>query len=147
MGETFRHVFLDDNARRYTAAGITQRDIEDHILAFQDLLGTVVLEEVAFRGVLFGAWARLGSPARAAVGSSLIFGLWHIRPAIELLDVNAIGESALTRIPLVMAAVVLTAAAGVFFCVLRLRSRSLLAPALAHAAINSLATVAAFAAR
>jgi membrane protease YdiL (CAAX protease family) len=121
------------------------------LLAYRTLiripLGTVVLEELAFRGVLFGAWARVSGAIQAAIGSSVVFGLWHIRPVIELLDVNALAESAVIRIPLVVAAVAITAAGGVLLCALRIRSRSLLAPAFAHAATNSLATVAAFAVR
>ena len=103
-----------------------------------------MLEELAFRGVIFGAWARLSGAVHAAIGSSVVFGLWHIRPAIELLDVNDLAGSVGPRIAAVTAAVILTAGAGLFFCFLRIRSRSLLAPVLAHATINSLATVAAF---
>ncbi len=118
------------------------------LLAYRTLiripLGTVVLEEVAFRGVLFGAWARLEGPRRAAIGSSVVFGIWHIRPALDLLRTNDFAQSTPAQIPAVALAVVLTAGAGVLFCVLRIRSGSLVAPALAHAAINSLATVAAF---
>ncbi len=110
-------------------------------------LGTVVLEEVAFRGVLFGAWARWRGTMAAAVGSSVVFGLWHIRPALELLAENDLAEALVARVPTVAAAVALTTAAGLVFCFLRIRSRSLLAPFVAHAAINSLATLAAFAVR
>jgi len=42
------------------------------------------------------------------------------------------------------AAVLLTAVAGYVFCLLRIHSRSLLAPFIAHSAINSFALVAAF---
>ena len=121
------------------------------LLAYRALLriplGTVVLEELAFRGVIFGAWARLSGAVHAAIGSSVVFGLWHIRPAIELLDVNDLAGSVGPRIAAVTAAVILTAGAGLFFCFLRIRNRSLLAPVLAHATINSLATVAAFVVR
>ena len=107
-------------------------------------LGTALLEELAFRGVLLSAWARLTSPLRAAAGSSLIFGLWHIRPTIDLLDVNSVVNGGPGRFGLVVAAVALTAAAGYLFCLLRLHTGSLLAPFVAHAAINSFAILAAY---
>jgi membrane protease YdiL (CAAX protease family) len=119
------------------------------LLAYRTLLripfGTVLLEELAFRGVLFAAWTRVHGVVRAAVGSSIVFGVWHVRPAIELLDTNGLAGGSAGRIGAVVAAVVFTAGAGVLFCWLRVRSQSLVAPLVAHAAINSLATVAAFA--
>ena len=123
-------------------------DIGLAVLAYRTLvripLGTVILEEVAFRGVLLGAWARWQGTAAAVVGSSVVFGFWHVRPAIELLNENDLAGSLVLRVPAVGALVAFTAGAGVLFCLLRLRSRSLAAPLLAHAAINSLATLAAF---
>lgn len=104
-----------------------------------------MLEEFAFRGVLFGAWARLEGPRRAAIGSSIVFGLWHIRPALDLLRTNDLAQSIPAQITAAALAVILAAGAGALFCVLRIRSDSLIAPALAHTGINSLATLAAFA--
>ncbi len=118
------------------------------LLAYRALvripLGTVLLEEVAFRGVLLGAWLRL-SPVRTAVlGSSMVFGLWHVRPALDLLAENDLAAGGPERALAVVAAIAATTTAGVVFCWLRLKSGSLLAPYLAHVAVNSLATVAAF---
>lgn len=109
-------------------------------------LGTALLEEVAFRGVLFGAWQRWAGTRAAIVGSSVVFGLWHVRPAWDLLDENGVSQPVAVELLLVATAVMLTAAAGGFFCWLRTRSRSLVAPFVAHAMINSVATLAAFAA-
>lgn len=118
------------------------------LLAYRALiripLGTALFEEFAFRGVLFGAWAKIAGPLRAAAGSSLVFGVWHVRPAIELLDANGLAVSTAARVSVVAAAVVATAIAGYLFCLLRIRSGSLLAPFIAHTVINSLAIVAAF---
>jgi membrane protease YdiL (CAAX protease family) len=118
------------------------------LLAYRTLLriplGTALFEEFAFRGVLFGAWVKIARPARAAAGSSFVFGVWHVRPTIELLDANGLAIPAATRVLVVAAAVVATAIAGYLFCLLRIRSGSLLAPFIAHTAINSLAMVAAF---
>lgn len=106
-------------------------------------LGTAVLEEFAFRGVLFGAWRSVFGVRAAVVGSSAVFGLWHIRPAIDLVNANSLSSTVPAQAGVVVASVVLTAVAGVFFCLLRIRSHSLLAPLLAHAATNSFALVAA----
>jgi uncharacterized protein len=105
-------------------------------------LGTVLLEEVAFRGALFGALARGCSRTRAAVASSAVFGLWHVRPTLGLLEANDIADQLLARAGVVTAAIVATAAGGLFFCVLRMRSDSTVAPIVAHTAMNSLGVVA-----
>ena len=123
-------------------------DIGLGLLAYRFLIripfGTVLLEEVAFRGALLGAWLRLAGPVTASVGSSVVFGLWHIRPALELLEANGLAESTTGEVLGVGLAVAFTAAAGGFFCWLRINSHSLLAPIVAHAGINSFALVAAF---
>ncbi len=106
-------------------------------------LGTALLEEFAFRGVLLGAWRRVAGLRHAVVGSSIAFGLWHIRPAIELVQANGSETGGLAQAGVVTISVIGTAIAGLFFAGLRLRSKSLLAPFIAHAAINSSALIAA----
>ena len=124
------------------------QDMSLGLLAYRALvripLGTALLEEFAFRGVLFAAWRRIARPIWAAVGSSLVFGLWHIRPSIELLDTNGLAMASAGRIGAVAGAVAATTLAGLVFCWLRVRSHSLLAPYLAHAAANSFALVGAY---
>ena len=105
-------------------------------------LGTVLWEEVAFRGVLLAALTRL-MPLRTAVGlAAVVFGLWHIRPTLDGLAANDLAEGGgrVLAVTLVCAG---TALAGLLFAWLRLRSGSLLAPVLLHLATNSLGTVAA----
>lgn len=89
-------------------------------------IGTVLVEEVAFRGVLLGLARRLLSPARAAALVAGLFGLWHVVPAWRA-DGAAVAAGTF----------VATTAAGVGFGWLRTRSDSLLAPVLAHVATNS----------
>ena len=89
-------------------------------------IGTVLVEEVAFRGVLLGLALRLTSPVRAALLTAVTFGLWHVLPAWRA-DGAAVAAGAL----------VATTAAGLVFGWLRTRSGSLLAPILAHLATNS----------
>lgn len=131
------HPLLDDaRVRRLDPGGVAY-----HALV-RIPLGTVVLEEVAFRGALFAAFARGSDRLRAAALSSVVFGLWHVRPTLDALDANDVVGDPLARAGAVAAAVVATTAAGMFFCLLRARSGSTLAPIVAHIATNSLATIA-----
>jgi membrane protease YdiL (CAAX protease family) len=106
-------------------------------------LGTVLLEEVGFRGVLWGLLARRLGTGRATALSSAAFGAWHVLPSLGLTRGNAaaaaaFGTGATGRAVAVLAAVAGTAVAGAVFCELRRRSGSLLAPAGLHCATNSL---------
>jgi membrane protease YdiL (CAAX protease family) len=109
-------------------------------------LGTVLWEEVAFRGVLLAALTRL-MPVRAATAmSAAVFGIWHVRPTISALAANDLAGGPVLRAGAVLLGCLFTGAAGVLFAWLRLRSGSLLAPALLHLATNTLGTLAAAAA-
>ena len=104
--------------------------------------GTVVLEETLFRGVLLGLGSRRWSQATAVNVSCLAFGLWHVLPARHVTSFNPVfadlAGGHLGRVYGVVVAVAGTAVAGLVLCWLRLRSRSLLAPALVHATVNGL---------
>jgi uncharacterized protein len=127
------HPLLDDaRVRRLGPGGVAY-----HALV-RVPFGTVLLEEVAFRGALFGALARGSSRVRAAALSSAVFGLWHIRPTLGLLDANDVAGEPLARAGAVVAAIVTTAVGGMFFCALRTVSGSTVAPIVAHTAMNSL---------
>ncbi|MCA2211590.1 CPBP family intramembrane glutamic endopeptidase [Jidongwangia harbinensis] len=106
-------------------------------------LGTVLFEEVAFRGVLWGLVCAGGGRTRATLLSSGVFGLWHVLPSLRLNRVNPavtglVGPGPAGQILTVAGAVVFTAAAGVLLCELRRRSGSLLAPIGLHWAVNGL---------
>jgi membrane protease YdiL (CAAX protease family) len=110
-------------------------------------VGTVLLEEVAFRGVLWGLLRRLGGTFLATAVSSALFGLWHILPSLGLATDNeaignAVGQGRSAQVITVAGTVLFTAASGVVFCELRRRSGSLLAPAALHWAVNGLAVLA-----
>ncbi|MEU6708473.1 CPBP family intramembrane glutamic endopeptidase [Streptomyces wuyuanensis] len=103
--------------------------------------GTVLLEEVGFRGVLWAVIRRRWGTGWATAGSSVLFGLWHIVPSRGLARSNAAVEAVFgtggTAVALsVGAAVVGTAIAGVLFCELRRRSGSLIPPVALHCALN-----------
>lgn len=110
---------------------------------------TAVPEEFAFRGVLLGSATTLWGPRRATWVTALLFGLWHIQPTLRTMsDNHAVGGASTQvagRVALVAGAVLVTFVAGLAFAWLRLRSRSLVAPVLAHVATNGFALVAAWA--
>jgi membrane protease YdiL (CAAX protease family) len=111
--------------------------------------GTVLLEEVAFRSVLWALVRRRLGPACATGVSSALFGLWHVLPSTGITRANAaaadaFGAGGAGQVAAVLAAVVGTAVAGVLLCELRRRSGSLLAPAGLHTATNSLGYLAAW---
>lgn len=106
-------------------------------------LGTVLFEEVAFRGVLWGLLSRDYGAVAATVVSACIFGLWHVLPAIDLARTNVSVRGHTTagrrRVAVtVLATVVFTTLAGIVFAELRRRSGSLIAPLALHWATNGL---------
>jgi membrane protease YdiL (CAAX protease family) len=107
------------------------------------LLLTAIPEEFAFRGVLLGSALRMWGPWRASVVTSALFGLWHIAPTLGTMSDNhefrGAAASVAGQVLLVLGAIAVTFAAGLVFCWLRLKSRSLIAPVMAHAATNGLA--------
>lgn len=111
-------------------------------LAYQTLirvpLGTALLEEIAFRGVLFAAWRPEGE-AVAYVVSSAVFGLWHVSPAATMVRVNRPRAGLVLPIA---GTVAVTALAGAGLTWLRVETGSLVAPFALHATLNSLATLA-----
>jgi uncharacterized protein len=135
-----RGVFLD---RRVEQTGVAT-------LAYQTLLripvGTVLLEEVAFRGVLYGLLTHCWGVVWATAASSAMFGLWHVLPARDLVRLNrAAGQWFATRAVLVVpVAVLATAVAGVVLCELRRRTGSLLPAFSVHWAVNALGYLTAF---
>jgi membrane protease YdiL (CAAX protease family) len=113
------------------------------------LSGTVLFEELLFRGVLFQAWAFGRPDTFAIVGSSIVFGLWHIGPALRdeerrrprtgLAPGDESGKRDLVRdrrTSTVIRTVIAMVAAGVGFSLLRIWSGGLWAPALVHFTAN-----------
>jgi membrane protease YdiL (CAAX protease family) len=110
-------------------------------------VGTVLLEEVAFRGVLWGLLRRIGGTVVATTVSSALFGLWHILPSLGLATDNeaigsAVGQGRSAQVIAVLGTVVFTGLSGVVFCELRRRSGSILASAGLHWAVNGLSVLA-----
>jgi membrane protease YdiL (CAAX protease family) len=90
-------------------------------------IATVLLEELAFRGTMLPLLRRVTTPPLAWASGAVLFGLWHLPPIWGSSIGNLLGTFAVT------------AAAGLAFTWLRVRSQSLVAPMLAHWATNGLA--------
>jgi len=109
--------------------------------------GTVLMEEIAFRGALPAMLRRRttnlrNGPLAADLISAGMFGLWHVLPSLDLTEANPTVSGMLPG-PVgatlsVLAAVAGTAVAGMVLSWLRNRSGSLLAPAMLHCSINSI---------
>lgn len=114
---------------------MAQRDLPArpvHWLAVEIPLGTVWSEEAAFRGALAALAAAGFGPTGGRLVQSATFGLSHLPDALET------GE------PL-WGTVAVTGLAGWAFALLAERSGSILAPVLAHLAINEAGALAALA--
>ena len=102
--------------------------------------GTVLVEEVAFRGVLLALVGGLVGTGWAVAVSSALFGLWHVVPVRATLRTNDVAPG-----PVVVGGVVVALAlVGAGLCWLRLVTGGLAAPALVHASASAGATVVAF---
>ena len=102
--------------------------------------GTVLLEELAFRSVLWGVLSRHLRQWQVLVTTSVLFGFWHVLPSLNVGSSNkGVGEAVGTGGVLVTGgAVLLTALGGLVFGELRRRSGSVVASAAAHWAFNAL---------
>ena len=109
-------------------------------------LGTVLPEELAFRGLLLALLGRRYGLLAGVLLSSGLFGLWHVVPSLGGGTANAtmasvVGADAAGAVVRVSVTVVFTSLAGVVLCWLRLRSNSLVAPMLAHWTVNGLGVI------
>ena len=134
---TTRRLFADRRMDEVGLAGTAYR------AGVRIPLGTAVVEEVAFRGVLLALLAERMPTGWAVAASCLLFGLWHLVPTVGVLDVNRVAGRG-RRVTVLAAAVVVMAGAGALLCQLRLATGSVLGPAFAHASLTATATVAAY---
>jgi membrane protease YdiL (CAAX protease family) len=102
-------------------------------------IGTALSEEIIFRGALFGAISRNRNPTATAAVTAVLFGLWHVLPALGSVRGNA-GRSGWPRAhgpAWIALSVGLTSIAGLALAFLRHASGSVVSPWLAHSAANS----------
>ena len=123
--------------------------LEGRAVAYQAAVripvGTVLWEEIAFRGVLQAALRRVMANGAAVTVTSVVFGIWHIRPTAGALRANGLAGDRSRARAAVLAGVAATTAAGAFLSWLRERSGRVAAPALLHLAANSGGLIAAWA--
>jgi membrane protease YdiL (CAAX protease family) len=109
-------------------------------------LGTVLWEEVGFRGVLWAQLRRRWSTRVATLVSSLLFGVWHALPALRFADSNqaagTVADAQTATVGTVVVTIIATAIGGVVLCEARRRSDSLLAPIGLHWAVNGVGVIA-----
>jgi membrane protease YdiL (CAAX protease family) len=135
-----RAAFLDSRYRLPTGLSL--------LTAFVIIpIGTVLVEEIAFRGVILGLIRRhRGTMRGAAAFSSALFGLWHVLPSLTMAKANpavaaVVGPGSTGQIVTVLLTVAFTGGAGLLFCEMRRRSGSLLSCAGLHWATNGLGVV------
>ncbi len=107
---------------------------------FRIPLTTALFEEFLFRGFLLAVFLTYHQTSIAVALCSLVFGLWHIFPAINGMNVNSYRRSSKNlknQAAFVAATVMATAFAGVVFCHLRIISNTIIAPWLLHWTINA----------
>lgn len=120
-----------------------------YVVFVQIPLGTVVLEEIAFRGVLpalMGAAPAIRWRWFPVLGASFLFGLWHILPSMGIGQANAaVGETIGTNPWVTTTAAVLSmTVAGVLMCVMARLGKGIKTTMLLHWATNSLGFFAAW---
>jgi membrane protease YdiL (CAAX protease family) len=132
-------LFSDQRAQAATGTQIAAKALLD--VPF----GTVLLEEMAFRGVVFGLFYEGWGTTWAIVWSSVLFGLWHVLPSLSMHESHdMLPNGARGRVLAIIGTVVATSFAGVVFALLRVVSGSVIAPACLHWAINSFGSLAAW---
>jgi uncharacterized protein len=127
------HLFADERITEVSGAETARKALLD--IPF----GTVLIEEFAFRGVMLALVASVTSMPWAVAVTSVLFGLWHISPALEMHDSHnaTTGNSWIT----VVGTVFFTGLSGVGFALLRLFTGSLFPPAALHWAANGTGVV------
>lgn len=131
-----RHYFLGENLAQ--ASG--------KLMAFEAAiripLGTALVEEILFRGILLGLLLLHHSTIVALIIAAVIFGLWHIFPTINQIEDNdsvakALQDKKQRKYGSIIGVVAVTTIAGLLFGWLRIIAGGILAPWLVHWSINA----------
>ena len=125
-----RHVLADKRV-----AGLDGRAVA-YQAAVRIPVGTVLWEEIAFRGVLQAAFRKVMHRNAAMAVTSGVFGIWHVRPTLQALRANGLVDDRTHAFAGVCAGVAATTAGGVLLSWLRERSGGLGAPMALHLVTN-----------
>ncbi len=98
----------------------------------------VLLEELAFRGILLGYLLKNFSKYWALLISSAAFGLWHIPSSLHVGIDSFLFINHPPQIAISLVIVLVTSAAGYVFSILRLKTGSLFTSVIAHWSLNAL---------
>jgi membrane protease YdiL (CAAX protease family) len=136
-----KHIFLGES---FANARVRSVFFE---AGFRIPLGTALVEEILFRGVLLGVLLQSYSPLTSSIIAAAVFGLWHIAPSINSIESNTAVQERMRTKSLrakgsVAGIVFVTFTAGMFFNWLRIISGTILTTWLVHWAINSSGAVA-----
>ena len=127
-----RRLFLDERV-------VASSDVLSKVLV-RIPIGTALGEEVIFRGALLGLFLRRHGPVAATVLTSAVFGLWHVLPGLDQVRTNPAGAYVagdhVKTAGWGAGTILVSGVAGLALAWLRLRSGSVLAPVIAHAAAN-----------
>jgi uncharacterized protein len=115
---------------------VTEVELARHVAVFLPL-GTVIPEELAFRGVLLGGLLRRLRQRDALIVSGTAFALWHVGVAIATVGDTTLGSPSPWFAPAVVVALVAVLLGGSAFAWLRLRTRSLATTIALHWAFNA----------
>ncbi|MBI2846826.1 MAG: CPBP family intramembrane metalloprotease [Chloroflexi bacterium] len=107
-------------------------------------VGTAFFEEVIFRGVLQSLWTPQLGVFRASIISSLVFGLWHITPILELFQGSSLLTTPWGKVAGVVAGIFVTFIGGLLFTWLRYRHNTLYSAVVTHWVIDAIATLGPF---
>jgi uncharacterized protein len=117
-------------------AQITEFELSRHVAMFLPL-GTVIPEELAFRGVLLGGLPRRMRPRDALVVSGAAFALWHLGVAVVTVDDTTLGSPSPHFGLAVVVALAVVLFGGSALAWIRLRTRSLATTVALHWTFNA----------
>lgn len=116
-----------------------------YFLLFRQPVGTALFEEVAFRGVLYGVWRRVGGDRAALLATATTFSLWHV-----VITSSTVADSGVVSNPTLVGLGVIVSLVGLFvggliFAYLRWHTRSIAAAVMAHWLIVAFMSIAVWA--
>jgi membrane protease YdiL (CAAX protease family) len=117
-------------------AHVDAPDLARHVVLLLPL-GVILPEEIAFRGVLLGALARMADRRAAIAGASAAFALWHVSVVVTTVGQTTLAPSSLWSALGIVAALVVVGAGGAVFATLRLATGSLATAVAAHWAFDA----------